>query len=331
MARAQLRCAGDDCAVIASDALAGSPSLSWYLDNGVDSAVCRDIDGYDVSVRDLDLVWWRRMPRGAAPDHRGHAPDPVEIFTARNIRASLLGIFLTDFQGVWLDHPKVMHRADNKLVQLRAAASAGFRVPRTILSQDPRRIRQFAESLRGPLVVKTVAGMLGVPSLTGEVTPQHLENDGPLKACPAIYQELIPGSKHLRVHCFGGEVRGALIQSNLLDWRHPLDADIEPYALPEKLQNALLNILAEFGLQMGIFDLKLTDDGEPVWLELNPQGQFLFVQALGGGDLITPFVRFLQDIVDRHRSSIAPSQGIEPTLKSELPGGHPGNTVSIRP
>src|SRR5438270_9611 len=178
MARDQLRRAGDDCAVIASDALAGASSLSWYLDNGVDSAVCRDIDGYDVPVRDLHLVWWRRMPRGAAVDNRGHTPDAVEIFTARNIRASLLGIFLTDFQ----------------------------------------------------------------------------------------------------------------------DWRHPLDADIEPYALSMEVRDALLGILAEFGLQMGIFDLKLTNDGEPVWLELNPQGQFLFVEAMGGGDLMTPFVRFVQGI-----------------------------------
>jgi hypothetical protein len=302
MARDQLRRAGDNCAVIASDALAGASSLSWYLDNGVDSAVCRDIDGYDVSVRDLHLVWWRRMPRGAAADNRGHTPDAVEIFTARNIRASLLGIFLTDFHGVWLDHPKVMHRADNKLVQLRIAAAAGFRLPRTLLSQDPRRIRQFAESLGGPLVVKSVAGMLGVPSLTGEVTPEQLECDGPLQACPAIYQELIPGRRHLRVHCFGDEVLCALIQSDLLDWRHPLDADIEPFHLSKKIRDALLGILAEFGLQMGIFDLKLTHDGEPVWLELNPQGQFLFVEAMGGGDLMTPFVRFLQGIVDRHRT-----------------------------
>ena len=255
------------------------------------------------------------MPRGAAANNRGQTPDAVQVFTARNIRASLLGIFLTDFPGSWLDHPKVMHRADNKLVQLRVAAAAGFRVPRTLLSQDPRRIRQFAASFGGRLVVKSVSGMLGMPALTGEVTPQRLECDGPLQACPAIYQELVPGRRHLRVHCFGDEVHCALIQSDLLDWRHPLDAEIEPYALSKKLQNALLSILAEFGLQMGIFDLKLTDDGEPVWLELNPQGQFLFIQALGGGDLMTPFVRFLQGIADRHRVSMTSSRGMDPGLQ----------------
>jgi glutathione synthase/RimK-type ligase-like ATP-grasp enzyme len=302
MVRDSLRRAGDCCAVIASDALAGAASLSWYLDRGSSGALCRDIDGGEVSVAELDLVWWRRNPRGAAPDYRGQMPDVVEIFEARNIRAALLGLFLTDFEGVWVDPPESMRRADNKLVQLRLAAAAGLRVPRTLLSQDPERIRAFAASLDGPMIVKTVSGMLGVPSLTGEVTPELLREDGPLMACPALYQELIPGRRHIRAHGFGGEVRAALIESDTLDWRHPLAVDVQPYPLSDKIKATLLGILQEFELQMGIFDLKLADNDEPIWLELNPQGQFLFIEALGGGELIEPFARFLQRAADRRHS-----------------------------
>ena len=35
--------------------------------------------------------------------------------------------------------------------------------------------------------------------------------------------------------------------------------------------------------------------GRPVWLELNPQGQFLFVQGLTGLDLTAGFADFLYD------------------------------------
>jgi hypothetical protein len=31
---------------------------------------------------------------------------------------------------------------------------------------------------------------------------------------------------------------------------------------------------------MGVLDCILTDDGEPVFLEINPQGQFLFIEGL---------------------------------------------------
>ncbi len=44
---------------------------------------------------------------------------------------------------------------------------------------------------------------------------------------------------------------------------------------------------------MGIVDLKLGEDGKPVWLEINPQGQFLFVEGLTGLDLTSAFTDFL--------------------------------------
>jgi hypothetical protein len=31
---------------------------------------------------------------------------------------------------------------------------------------------------------------------------------------------------------------------------------------------------------MGIIDMKLDSDGRPVWLEVNPQGQFLFLEGM---------------------------------------------------
>ena len=48
-------------------------------------------------------------------------------------------------------------------------------------------------------------------------------------------------------------------------------------------------------LRMGVFDLKMDPSGVPVFLELNPQGQFLFVEGLTGMDLIGAFSGFLRD------------------------------------
>jgi hypothetical protein len=44
---------------------------------------------------------------------------------------------------------------------------------------------------------------------------------------------------------------------------------------------------------MGIVDMKLAPDGEPVWLEVNPQGQFLFLEGLCGMPLTEIFADFL--------------------------------------
>ena len=45
---------------------------------------------------------------------------------------------------------------------------------------------------------------------------------------------------------------------------------------------------------MGAIDMIFDADDLPVWLELNTQGQFLFVEALSGYDLTGRFADFLQ-------------------------------------
>jgi hypothetical protein len=297
-ARALLQRAGDQCAIIASDRLVASDSLSWSLAAGDGPAVVRDIDGEDVEIDSLDLLWWRRQVRTPRLDPELLAMAGRE-FAANNTRAALLGVFLTEFRGVWLDHPEAIRRAENKLLQLRVAEAAGLRIPATLVSQDPERIRAFYDRLQGQVVVKAVSGTFGVPALTGELTPGMLGDREPLELCPAIFQEMIPGPKHLRVHCFGDDVRAAVINSERLDWRHPLDASMEPISLSLELRRRLQEVLAKLELRMGVFDLKLSEGGEPWWLELNPQGQFLFVEALGGGDQLKPFVRFLHNEAER--------------------------------
>ena len=39
----------------------------------------------------------------------------------------------------------------------------------------------------------------------------------------------------------------------------------------------------------------MTDSGDIYWLEVNPQGQFLFVQALSGMDIVGTFCDFITD------------------------------------
>jgi glutathione synthase/RimK-type ligase-like ATP-grasp enzyme len=51
--------------------------------------------------------------------------------------------------------------------------------------------------------------------------------------------------------------------------------------------------LNRLGLEMGVIDLKETADGELVWLEVNPQGQFLFLEPLTKLNLADHFADYL--------------------------------------
>lgn len=284
--------------IVETDRLAGTGGVTWASDGR--PGTLRDVYGGDVVVRDAAVVWWRRLTgEPQLPD----GVDPAAAdFVARECRASLLGLVETEFAGRFISNPDATRAASNKLVQLRVAARAGFRVPRTLISSNLEVVRDFCESLDWRVVAKTVGGAgPRQPVMTGRMHPQLLAPSA-VSLCPAIYQELIEGEEHLRVNAFGNHVYAARLTTDRLDWRYPLDCDVEECELDDVTSDRLLAVLDLLGLRMGVFDLKVAADGEPVWLEVNPQGQFLWVEGMCGMPLGEYFADFLSDEVAAERS-----------------------------
>jgi hypothetical protein len=73
--------------------------------------------------------------------------------------------------------------------------------------------------------------------------------------------------------------------------------------LPQRRRKhkAHCDVLHLLNLRMGIVDMKLTDDGQPMWLELNPQGQFLFLEGLCDMQLPRRFGDFVVNEARRNR------------------------------
>jgi hypothetical protein len=282
---------GIPCHVVETNALSGSGGFTWTTEPE-GSAELPTRDGHAVAVESLGLIWARRIhgPQLIASDVQDEAH--VDLIN-NDCRAALLGALMSEFRGVWINDPLASLRAEHKLVQLRAAQAAGFRVPRTLVSQNPTRIREFCRSHR-PVVVKAIRGTQKRAALTTRVEgPAQLPSDDSLALCPAIYQDYIAGERHIRAHCFGDRVLAASIDSTDVDWRLDLRVPIAPFPLPTDLESRLVSVVRRLGLRMGIVDLKLDNDGHPVWLEMNPQGQFLFIEGIGGLDLTGPFADFL--------------------------------------
>ncbi len=168
-------------------------------------------------------------------------------------------------------------------------------VPRTLVSSDPAAIGEFTRSMGGVVIGKTLTGLLGTALEAGRVPLESLVDDDEMRLSPTIYQEAIPGTDHLRVQVFGNDVYAARISSAALDWRLAGDMRVTPVTLDAAVEDALRAVVTRLGPRMGVFDLKIRPDGVPVFLEVNPQGQFLFLEGMSGMPLTAAFARFAAD------------------------------------
>ncbi|MBI4511005.1 MAG: hypothetical protein HY698_15330 [Deltaproteobacteria bacterium] len=294
------------CHLVAADTIASHGGITWSHDGSLANRI-RDAESRVFEPASLDVMWFRRMTNHQVIPEEIIDPKTVD-FIRTECMGSLKGFLLSEFRGTWISHPDATLTAGNSLVQLRAAKAAGFRVPRTLVSQVPEDIRRFAKELDHQVIVKDVHGTSELATATTVLKPELLEQDEVMSLCPAIYQELIPGQRHLRVLALGDRVISALLEAEELDWRYKDRFPIREHALDSLTEKRIAAVLRILGLRMGVFDFKLADDGEPAWLEVNPQGQFLWVESEGGVRLLDPFVDFL---VEEAKASHQAGQGAE--------------------
>jgi glutathione synthase/RimK-type ligase-like ATP-grasp enzyme len=280
------------------DGIAQREALSYEVGGtrGTDRLLASE--GEYVAVSDASVLWFRRT------SGRQRLRWPIDDERAVSIvdndcRSALAGLLTTQFAGTWISTPDATFRASDKIGQLDAARGCGWRVPRTLVTQSRAAVIEFFEACNGSIVAKTVAGAPGPFLETVKLVDPRAYDKETFAAAPAIFQEYIPGDRHLRLNCFGDESHAALIDSPKLDWRGNLDVPISRYDVEPALHRDVRSVLDRLELAMGVVDLKLTPEGEVVWLEVNPQGQFLFLDALADLRLAERFAAYLLDEHER--------------------------------
>jgi hypothetical protein len=112
-----------------------------------------------------------------------------------------------------------------------------------------------------------------------------------------IFQEEIKKMADIRVNIIDKQIFAVIIQSKrlngALDWRIDPDRDYTIHQLPRKIQSALSNLIHRLGLRFGACDLALTENGEYIFFEVNPGGQWFFAEISTGQELSWAFARSL--------------------------------------
>ncbi len=107
-----------------------------------------------------------------------------------------------------------------------------------------------------------------------------------VRLAPVIFQEYIPATADLRVIAIGEQLFAAAASTAdseyKVDVRLNLHVRYQAHELPADLSTKLLKFMRQLGLEYGAIDLRLTPEGEYVFFEINPAGQFLYIEQATG-------------------------------------------------
>ena len=240
--------------------------------------------GEQISAAEVGAVWARKL---WSPRMADNLDERYRSMCVTESVAALDGFFDALHSARWVNDLNRERDAENKQRQLRLAARAGLRVPRTLVTNDPAAARQFFAETEGQTVAKllrpiTVSMDADKPFVyTNRVREEDLAGAEALRHSPMVFQELIPKAYELRVACVAGEAfAGALDATGTsrghTDWRRasPEECRWQKAQLPSEVTSSLQALMLELGLVFGAIDLICTPSGEYVFLEVNPGGEW---------------------------------------------------------
>lgn len=268
----------------------------------VDSWRLRLADGTVLDLADCRAGWWRRA-RASAFDTR--IGDPAHASFAASETYEAMSGFWDVLPIRWVSPPRAVEMATMKTWQLPTARSVGLDVPRTVVTSDPGEARAFIDRVGlGRVICKAFSATAETWRETRMVGTEEYALLDRVSLAPVIFQEFVPAVVDLRITVVGERVFPAAIHSQELayplDFRIYLDRGpgvrMEPATLPVGVADALLRLLKTAGLSYGAIDMRLTPEGRYVFLEVNPVGQWRFVEEVTGQPITAALARLLTDL-----------------------------------
>lgn len=255
----------------------------------------------EVELEELRSIWYRSpsafgFPTAMSTTERQHSQHEAKLG---------FGGVLASLPVPWVNHPSRHADAGYKPRQLVTAARADLAVLPTLVTNDAVAVRRFAgQSGQDGVVTK----MFGAPAiceqggrrvaLTQRLTGSDLGDLSGIDATAHQFQCWASKREEVRVIVIGRHVFAVAIRAHSevahIDWRADYDAlSYERISPPEEVRRGVRAVMAELQLAYGAFDFIVTPEGQWVFLEVNPGGQYGWLEDVTSVPLTATLADFL--------------------------------------
>lgn len=308
-----LEALGAQCTVLNTDLYPTVEMLSSVQNGSYFTTVFR-CQNQTIALDQFAAVWYRRMHAGAQLPADMSAP--LREASMEESRRTLIGILAT-LPCFVLDPFQTVRRAACKMHQLAIAHRVGIKTPRTLVTNDAQAAREFVDSCPEGAIAK-MQSAVGIPMENGinavpttRIMPKHYQALEGLKYCPMMFQSCVEKKLELRIAVVGRQSFAAAIDSSQLpdgqtDWRRNAQEAIQlwrPYTLPDALDKKIHQFMDYYGLNYGGIDIIVTPENEYIFLEVNPGGEFQWLDQCTGLPIGHAFAQVLLNQVPRRLSA----------------------------
>ena len=285
-----------------SESLLTDYRFSWWANTDDCDFYIRNIrNGLGIHGHQISYIWDRRpeIPSELPFRNENEEINKFNLDEAHEF-LSFLRYYLKDVPSIGSiveDRP-----AASKMLQMSVARDLGMTIPDTCFSNERQPIAILAQNSKG-LTLKPMGNMcVNCDEKTDYVLySQKVRSEDVLQQPEEAFtqtvsfvQNYVEKAYELRITVINQDVIACKIDSQAqdedkgkIDWRQGYDYNLrhEIVEIPVRIRQFCLAFLEKMKLHFGCFDFIVTPEGDYVFLECNPNGQWLWIELETGFDI----------------------------------------------
>ncbi len=200
------------------------------------------------------------------------------------------GLYLSLQKAKWINPMFETHIAERKIFQLNQANQIGLKTPESVITNNPSTAHKFLQKNQKSIIKPISNGLQVVDEDVYSIYTSDIDKDffkdykqSELFETPVYLQERIENKSDIRVVIIGEKLFAIRIDKSdklEVDWRKPeIIKTYNNVTLPKKLCKLLIDFNKSFGLIYSAIDLIEKPNGEFIFLEINPVGEWVWLES----------------------------------------------------
>jgi glutathione synthase/RimK-type ligase-like ATP-grasp enzyme len=256
-----------------------------------------------LNLKEFTSVYFRRpeLPRICIDNiSKGES-----LFLKNEITYTLEGMYKILKHSYWISPIYAIREAENKIYQLELAKSIGLKIPNSIITNYLPHASDFYDRNGGNCIIKPIKSGLVIDEENPKVIFTSYLNKRPdskvqVESSPNFLQSHIKKLYDVRVIVIGEKVFATLIHSQenhetQFDWRKGENIlKHSKFELPNNISQKCISLVKLLNLRFGAIDFIIDTNNDLIFLEINPNGQWAWIEKQTGYPIANEIVNLLE-------------------------------------